>query len=116
MGAGVVALLLAAKASHRRSYRGPICEEICLRQKTGTASFSLLTAPAILYGILPVYTYLFLRFPLPEPEGTCAACQQDGCRGNPWQGAAGRFLRVDLFGLRLIDAGDGLLDTFISQL
>ena len=62
MGArGWFLLTLSAKPHtdpHRRSCRGPIREEICLQQKNRRRQHVSLTAPAILYGILPVYTFI----------------------------------------------------------
>ena len=60
-GSGVVSLLRRRKphtGPYRRSCRGPIREEICLQQKNRRRQHFSLTAPAILYGILPVYTFI----------------------------------------------------------
>ena len=61
MERGVVSLLRLQKphtGPYRRSCRGPIREEICLQQKNRRRQHFSLTAPAILYGILPVYTFI----------------------------------------------------------
>ena len=54
-------LPLPAKAAHRPTQavmQRPIREEICLQQKNRRRQHFPLTAPAILYGILPVYTFI----------------------------------------------------------